>query len=88
MTVGQYLLQVVGGLEATNMIRTLEDAEGYPRIPIIALTAHAMLGDRERCIAAGMDDFVSKPGEHGLALLAVDVPLTNACRLQSDEAIL
>lgn len=54
-------MPVVGGLESTSMIRTLEDQEGYKRVPIIALTAHAMLGDKERCLAAGMDDFVSKP---------------------------
>jgi signal transduction histidine kinase/ActR/RegA family two-component response regulator len=47
------------GLEATKQIRKLE--KGGPRIPIIALTALAMAGDRETCLAAGMDGFVSKP---------------------------
>jgi osomolarity two-component system sensor histidine kinase NIK1 len=47
-------MPVVGGLESTSMIRNLEDQEGYKRVPIIALTAHAMLGDKERCLAAGM----------------------------------
>jgi NAD(P)-dependent dehydrogenase (short-subunit alcohol dehydrogenase family) len=47
------------GREATEAIRKLE--MGRSRTPIIALTAHAMVSDRERCIAAGMDSFVSKP---------------------------
>ena len=47
-------MPVMGGMEATGNIRQHEEQEGWPRIPIIALTAHAMLGDREKCIEAGM----------------------------------
>jgi signal transduction histidine kinase/CheY-like chemotaxis protein len=49
------------GFEATRRIRAHEQAEGRPRTPVIAMTANAMAGDRERCIAAGMDDYVAKP---------------------------
>ena len=60
-------MPVLDGLEATRLIR--QDAR-WKHIPIVAMTAHAMNGDRERCLAAGMDAYVSKP-VHPSHLLAV-----------------
>lgn len=53
----------MGGFEATGLIREWEQRNFGPEthVPIVALTAHAMLGDRERCIKAQMDDYLSKP---------------------------
>ncbi len=58
-------MPIMDGIQATAKIRHLEleqhTDEGSPRIPIIALTAAAMKGDRDRCIEAGMDDYLDKP---------------------------
>lgn len=54
-------MPVMSGIEATKCIRTFEESQGVARTPIIALTAHAMKGDKERCLASGMDEYCSKP---------------------------
>ena len=51
----------MGGIEATQAIRARERQRDGARVPIIAMTANAMRGDREACIEAGMDDYISKP---------------------------
>ena len=66
-----------GILEATAAIRAEEQARGT-HIPIIALTAHALQGDQERCLAAGMDDYVAKP------ITATDLATAIARRLDPD----
>ncbi|MFZ2308992.1 MAG: response regulator [Rhodoferax sp.] len=54
-------MPVMDGFKSTMAIRMAEAQLGHARVPIIAMTANAMQGDRERCIEAGMDDYVSKP---------------------------
>ena len=49
------------GLETTRRIRDLERRAARPAVKVIAMTANAMLGDRDKCLAAGMDDYLAKP---------------------------
>jgi signal transduction histidine kinase/DNA-binding response OmpR family regulator len=64
-------MPVMGGLEATRLIRDPQTGVRNPRIPIVAMTANAMESDAAECFAAGMDDFVAKPVS--MALLAEKV---------------
>ena len=54
-------MPVMDGFEATRRIRQTEQQQQRNRMPIVALTAYAMKGDAEKCLAAGMDDYIAKP---------------------------
>jgi two-component system sensor histidine kinase/response regulator len=60
------------GFETTRRIRELEAVPGGGHVAIAAMTAHAMVGDRERCLASGMDDYISKPLEKAELLALLD----------------
>jgi two-component system sensor histidine kinase/response regulator len=64
-------MPVMGGFEATRLIREMEAGSGR-RMPIIAVTAHAMKGDKEACFEAGMDGFVPKPIQSAKLLEMLD----------------
>jgi osomolarity two-component system sensor histidine kinase NIK1 len=59
-------MPVMGGMESTGLIRKYESVENIPRTPIIALTAHAMIGDKERCLEAGVSIQHPQSLAHGL----------------------
>jgi two-component system sensor histidine kinase/response regulator len=69
----------MNGFDATGKIRESERQSGR-HTPIIAMTAHAIKGDRERCLAAGMDDYISKPikAEELLHIIRTHMPATDA----------
>ena len=58
------------GLESTRLIRERERQTGK-HVPIVAMTAHALKGDRERCLACGMDEYVAKPVRERQLLMAL-----------------
>jgi CheY-like chemotaxis protein len=64
-------MPVMDGFQATAIIRERQDAKER-RVAIIALTAHAMKGDRERCLEAGMDDYITKPFKTDELIRAVE----------------
>jgi signal transduction histidine kinase/ligand-binding sensor domain-containing protein/CheY-like chemotaxis protein len=66
----------MNGFEATTAIRAAEGGSSHGT-PIVAMTAHAMKGDRERCLAGGMDDYVSKPINPGVLFDVIDRVLTS-----------
>ena len=54
-------MPIMDGFEAARLIRGVEKTNASARVPIIAMTAHALKGDRDRCMIAGMDDYIPKP---------------------------
>jgi HPt (histidine-containing phosphotransfer) domain-containing protein len=74
-------MPVMGGFEATAAIRRKETNTGA-HIPIVAMTAHAMKGDRENCLAAGMDGYVPKPISVKDLLEAIDAVAGNSIACQ------
>lgn len=76
------------GLEATQAIRRKEQQQGQGRhLPIIAMTAHAMVGDRQRCLEAGMDSYIAKPLHPHDLLRALDEAAGTGAEPSSDVAV-
>lgn len=77
----------MGGEEAARVFRDREASRPGHYTPIVALTAHAMIGDRERCLAAGMDDYLSKPFTRKQLLDCVSANISGRSAKQRNEDI-
>ncbi|GAX61102.1 signal transduction histidine kinase-like protein [Candidatus Scalindua japonica] len=80
-------MPVMDGYEATGTIRDLNSAVRNHNIPIIAMTANAMKGDREKCLEAGMNDYVSKPINVQKLAEAIDRNLSNGEKEQNNPEL-
>ena len=78
-------MPILDGFEATRIIRDPDSNVLDHNIPIIAMTAHAMKGDRQRCLDAGMDDYISKPVQPQEMLKAIEKQLDD--RKEKDEVL-
>ena len=77
-------MPVMDGFEATALIRAKEKTSGK-HMPIVAMTAHAMKGDRELCLGAGMDGYVSKPIEEQDLFCAIESAIAGVRQLVTEE---
>jgi len=78
-------MPVMDGMQATAAIREKERTRGAAHIPIIAMTAHAMEGDRERFLGSGMDGYVSKPVHSGELFQVIESLLGLSTALSTEE---
>src|SRR5262249_42883298 len=80
-------MPVMNGLEASSAIRETEKSTGR-HVPIIALTANAMLGDRELCLRAGMDDYLTKPIQIRDLFSALDRAVSDRATTPADAPLI
>jgi signal transduction histidine kinase/DNA-binding response OmpR family regulator len=79
-------MPVMDGIEATHEILDYEEDEEIPHIPIVALTANALKGDRERFLAEGMDEYITKPIETAELLYVLNKFLADKAKLVTEQS--
>jgi CheY-like chemotaxis protein/HPt (histidine-containing phosphotransfer) domain-containing protein len=80
-------MPVLDGYGAVSEIRAIETAHGAPRTPIVAMTAYALQGDREKCLSAGMDAYLSKPARPVEILALLEKLLGEGGKSQPSQAL-